>query len=145
MLNMIALNIQFWHALPGSESAMSGIRLWLGAGKCNGKNWGKNLGGALSAMLCTAAVAHHDPQHLRLQELRSTVRQQMAQPLPARQITPQPVSSATAQAAAQASQAGLQAAADANARHLSAQERVELRRQLTRDLQAQRSTELGNR
>jgi hypothetical protein len=149
MLNMIALNIQFWQALPGSESAMSGIRLWLGAGKHNGKNlgknWGKNLGGALSAMLCTAAVAHHDPQHLRLQELRSTVRQQMAQPLPARQITPQPVSSATAQAAAQASQAGLQAAADANARHLSAQERVELRRQLTRDLQAQRSTELGNR
>lgn len=98
-----------------------------------------------SALLCTAAVAHHDPQHLRQQELRSTVRQQMAKPLPARQRDAQAASTAAAQAAAQASQAGIQAAADANARHLNSQERSELRRQLARDLQAQRSTDLGNR
>jgi hypothetical protein len=101
--------------------------------------------GGLSGLLCTAAVAHHDQQHLRQQELRSTVRQQMDKPLPVRQNAPQSVSSVTAKAAALASRAGIEAAADANARHLNAQERIELRRQLTRDLQAQPSAETGNR
>ncbi len=132
MCTMIAINVPFTQAPTSGWIAMH-------------KRMVQRLGGAVSAFLCSAAVAHHDPQHLRQQELRSTVRQQMALPMPARQSSPQPVSSSTAQAAAQASQAGIQAAADANARHLSAQERVELRRQLTRDLQAQRSTELGNR
>jgi hypothetical protein len=101
---------------------------WLGISP----HLGKSLGGALSALLCSAAAAHHDAQHLRQQELRSTV-QQMAKPAAAKPAAP------VNQAAKAAAQAGVQSAADANAHHLSAQERLELRRQLTRDLQAQRN------
>lgn len=132
MHSMTAINVPFQQVCASVKSAWQ-------------KRLAHCLGGAFSALLCNAAVAHHDVPHMRQQELRSTVRQQMATPQLARQSAPQPAKPAAAQAAAQASQAGIQAATDANARHLSAQERVELRRQLARDLQAQRSTELGNR
>jgi FKBP-type peptidyl-prolyl cis-trans isomerase (trigger factor) len=75
-----------------------------------------------------AAWGQDDPQlQQRRQELRSTVRQQHAiVQAPASQSTP--INS-------QDSAASIPAP-----RHLSAQERTELRRQLTRDLRAQRST-----
>ncbi len=97
----------------------------------------RSFGGVLLALLCTTAVAHHDAQHLRQQELRSTVRQQMGNPVPVHQGVP--ASAIQFNQAQSAAQARIATEADANARHLSAQQRVELRRQLTRDLQAQRN------
>jgi hypothetical protein len=84
--------------------------------------------GVAAVVACMAASAQDNPQlQQRRQELRSTVRQQHA-------IVQAPASQNT-QSNSQDS-----AASAPTPRHLSADERTELRRQLTRDLRAQRST-----
>jgi hypothetical protein len=78
--------------------------------------------GLVAALACSSTLAQTEPQQqLRKQELRSAVRQVVVTPAGPRQ-TPADL------------------AADENMRHLNAQERGELRRQLTRDLRAQRSS-----
>jgi hypothetical protein len=82
--------------------------------------------GVATVAACMAAWGQDDLQQRR-QELRSTVRQQHA--------------TVQAQPQANAQNSGQDSATSAPApRHLSADERTELRRQLTRDLRAQRST-----
>ncbi len=78
--------------------------------------------GLVAVLACSSTLAQTEPQQqLRKQELRSAVRQVVATPAGPRQ-TP------------------AELAADESLRHLNAQERSELRRQLTRDLRAQRSS-----
>lgn len=84
--------------------------------------------GVATVLACMAAWAQEDPQlQQRRQELRSTMRQQHT----IVQTLPQP--NAQSNSPDSATSAPMP-------RHLSADERTELRRQLTRDLRAQRST-----
>lgn len=84
--------------------------------------------GLLTATGCMSAWGQDDPLlQQRRQELRSMVRQQ------------QPVAAGPSATLVQASGSD-NAASAANQRHLSFEERTELRRQLARDLRAQRGT-----
>lgn len=83
--------------------------------------------GLASLLACTAAWGQDDPLQQRRQELRSTVRQQRGDGVATINYS-KPATSG----------ADNQAAGPANLRHLSAEERTELRRQLARDLRAQR-------
>ncbi len=80
-----------------------------------------------SVIACSPAWAQDDPLQQRRQELRSTVRQQRGDGVAPVNFSKQPNSGADNKAAG-----------PVNLRHLTAEERTELRRQLARDLRAQR-------
>jgi hypothetical protein len=94
--------------------------------------------GLCAVLTCVAASAQDDPLQQRRQELRSTVRQQGgyypqqgANPVAPVNYNKPPINAPTSTSAENA-------AKPANLRHLSAEERTELRRQLARELRAQR-------
>jgi hypothetical protein len=84
--------------------------------------------GLASLLACAAAWGQDDPVQQRRQELRSTVRQQRADGVATVNYNKQASSGTDSKAAG-----------PVNLRHLTAEERTELRRQLARDLRAQRS------
>jgi hypothetical protein len=83
--------------------------------------------GLASLLACSAAWGQDDPLQQRRQELRSTVRQQRADGVATVNYNKQANSGTDSKAAG-----------PVNLRHLTAEERTELRRQLARDLRAQR-------
>jgi hypothetical protein len=83
--------------------------------------------GLASLLACAAAWGQDDPLQQRRQELRSTVRQQGADGVATVNYNKQANSGTDSKVAG-----------PVNLRHLTAEERSELRRQLARDLRAQR-------
>jgi hypothetical protein len=99
-----------------------------GSSQTRALGMGFALGLALACLAASmAAWGQDDPLQQRRQELRSTVRQQRGDGL-ATVTYNKPANSSAA----------TNAAGPVNQRHLTAEERTELRRQLARDLRAQR-------